>query len=337
MAGAVAKGATMKIQRRQFLKFVGAAAAAVLVLYYCPATVAWSQSTRTVKVIVPSPPGGNSDVLIRLLAEEISRAKGPAIVIENRPGAGTIVGTEAAARAAPDGGTVLNVQTPFVINSHLRKLRYDPLTSFEPICHLVSERTVIVINGASPYRTLGDLIGAARAKPGELTGASLPASPGQFVFETLKRAANADMTYVPYPGQAPAINALLGGHVTFIVTPYSGVSEQLKAGRLRALAVPSQRRIEALPDVPTVAESGYNALDGDIWNGLVAPAKTSKEMILELAGWFTAALRAPEVRETLTGLGQHPHGLCGVEFGAFIRKQYDDYGRIVREANIKAE
>jgi tripartite-type tricarboxylate transporter receptor subunit TctC len=330
----------MKRPRRQFLHLAAAAAALSVVTAALVAMTghgAWSQTAKTIKLIVPSPPGGSSDVLARLLAEQISRAKGPTIVIENRPGAGTLIGTEAVARAAPDGATILNTQTPFIINALLRKVSYDPLTSFEPICHLVSERTVIVVNGASPYRTLGDLIGAARAKPGELTGASLPASPSQFVFEMLKRAANVDMTFVPYPGQAPAINALLGGHVTFSITPYSGVMEQLKAGRLRALAIPSQRRIEALPDVPTVAESGNNALEGDIWNGLVAPAKTPKEAISQLSGWFAAALRAPEVGEKLAGLGQHPLGLCGAEFGAFLRKQYGEFGRVIRESNIKAE
>jgi tripartite-type tricarboxylate transporter receptor subunit TctC len=330
----------MKRTRLEILHLAaGAAALAVASVSFLAATTwsAWCQTPRTIKLIVPSPPGGSSDVLARLLAEEISRAKGPTIVIENRPGAGTLIGTEAVKRAAPDGATILNAQTPFIINALLHKVNYDPLISFESICHLVSERSVIVVNGASPYRTLGDLIDTARARPGELTGAGLPASSSQFVFETLKRAANVDMTFVPFTGGAPAINALLGGHVTFIVTPYSGVSEQLKAGNLRALAVPSQRRIEALPDLPTVAESGYNALDGDIWNGLVAPAKTPKETILQLAGCFTAALRAPEVAKKLAGLGQNPLGLCGVEFGTFLHKLYDDYGRVIRDANLKAE
>jgi tripartite-type tricarboxylate transporter receptor subunit TctC len=304
----------MKILRRQSLHLAAGAAALLSVALFLHS--AWAQTARTIKLIVPSPPGGSSDVLARLLAEQISRAKGPTIVIENRPGAGTLIGTEAVARAAPDGGTILLAQTPFIINALLRKVNYDPLTSFEPVCNLVNEYTVIVVNGTSPYHTLGDLIGAARTKPSELTGASLPASVGQFVFDTLKRAANVDMTHVPFPGQAPAINALLGGHVTFIVSPYSGVSEQLKAGRLRALAIPSQTRIEALPDVPTIAESGFSALDGDIWNGLVAPAKTSKEVISQLVGWFAAAPRVPEVREKLAGLGQHPLALCGADFGA---------------------
>jgi tripartite-type tricarboxylate transporter receptor subunit TctC len=274
-------------------------------------------------------------VLARLLAKEISRAKGPTIVIENRPGAATIIGTEAVVRAAPDGATILNTQTPFIINALPGKATYDPLTSFEPICHLVSEHAVIVVNSASPYRALSDLIEAARAKPGAVTGASLPASPSQFVIETLKHAANIDMTFVPYPGGAPALNALLGGHVSFVVMPYAGVSEYLKAGKLRALAMPSRRRIEALPDVPTVGELGYDVFNAEPFNGVVAPAKTPQNVISQLAGWFSAALRAPEVMEKLGSLGQHPLGLCEADFAAFLREQYDEYGHVIREANIK--
>jgi tripartite-type tricarboxylate transporter receptor subunit TctC len=328
-------GQAMKLQQCQFLHL--AAATIALIFGALSSNSAWSQTARPIKVVVPSPAGGSSDVLLRLLGEAISRAKGPRVVIENRPGAGTIIATEAVARAAPDGATVLNAQTPFIINSLLRKVNYDPMTSFEPICHLVSEHTVIVVNSASPYRSLGDLIDAARGQPGALTGASLPASPSQFVFETFKRAANVDMTFVPYPGGAPAINALLGGHLTFIVTPYAGISEQLKAGRLRPLAVHSQMRIEALPDVPTLGELGYNTFNGEVWNGLVAPAKTPKETISRLADWFSAALRVPDVAEKLAALGQHPLGLCGADFAAFLHKQYDEYGRVIREANIKAE
>jgi tripartite-type tricarboxylate transporter receptor subunit TctC len=293
--------------------------------------------SRPIKIVVPSPAGGSSDVLVRLLGEAIRRANGPTIVVETRPGAGTIIGTEAAARAAPDGATILNTQPPFITNALLRKVNYDPLTSFEPICHLESEHSPIAVNSASPYRTLGDLINAARAKPGALTGASLPTSLGQFVFETLKRAAKVDMTFVPYPGAAPEINALLGGHVTFILTPYAAISEKLKAGGLRALAIPSRGRIEALPDVPTLGELGYDVFNGEGWNGLVAPAKTPKDVIARLAGWFSAALRTSEVAEKLAALGQHPLGLCGADFAAFLRERYDEYSRVIREANIKVE
>ena len=217
-------------------------------------------------------------------------------------------------------------------------MNYDLLTSFEPICDLVDAPTVIAVNGASPYRTLGDLLNAARARPGDLTMASFgPATAFQIAFEQLKRAANVNMTFLPYPGVAPAINALLGEHVTSVFASYSTASEQLKAGKLRALATAARARIEPLPDVPTVAETGYKDYELDYWLGILAPAKTPKEKMSQLAGWFTAALQAPEFKAKLAPLGLFPVGMCGAGFAALLRKQYDDFGRVIREANIKAE
>jgi tripartite-type tricarboxylate transporter receptor subunit TctC len=270
-----------------------------------------------------------------LLAEQIGRTQGPAIVVENRPGGGTAIGTEAVSRAAPDGSTLLINSPEFVINPHLRKSNYDPLTSFEPICHLVNSPTVIVVNSASPYRTLADLLDAARAKPGDLTLASTGIF--QVAIEMLKRAANVNLTYVPYAGNAPASNALLGGHLTSVFAVYPTVSELLKAGKLRALATASRGRIETLPDVPTVIESGYKDFEVDVWLGLVAPAKTPKDTIVQISDWFTAALKAPEIKTKLAGQESYPVGVCGADFGAYIRKQYDETGRTIRDANIKAE
>jgi tripartite-type tricarboxylate transporter receptor subunit TctC len=165
----------------------------------------------------------------------------------------------------------------------------------------------------------------------------IPGSPLHLGFEMLKRTANVEMTFVPYPGGAPAVSALLGNHVTSVFLPYSGLEEQLKAGRLRALASASRTRSEALPDVPTVAESGYKDFETDFWNGLLAPAKTPKETVSQLAGWFTAAMLVPEVKTKLVTQNLYPVGMCGADFGAVLRKQYVEYGRIIAEANIKAD
>jgi tripartite-type tricarboxylate transporter receptor subunit TctC len=216
---------------------------------------AWSQTSRTIKIVVPSPPGGGPEMLVRVLADQISQAQGPTMVIENRPGAATVIGTEAVARAAPDGNTLLITTTAFVVNPHLRKASYDPLTSFEPICYLASIPQVIAVNSSSPYRTLADLVSAARAKPGELTMASIgPATANHIGFETFKRAANVNMTFVPFPSSIPAVTALLGEHVTAMVGGSAEVAEQVKAGKLRALATASRTRTALLPEVPTVAE-----------------------------------------------------------------------------------
>jgi tripartite-type tricarboxylate transporter receptor subunit TctC len=298
---------------------------------------AWSQ-TRAIKLIVPSAAGGGADILARLLADQMSRSQGLSIVVENRPGAGNIIGTEAASRAAPDGNTLL-INTPdFVINPQMRTAGYDALTSFVPICYLARSPQLLVVNSSSPYRTLADLLDAARAKPGELSLASAgPASAPHLAFETLKRAAGVNMIYVPYQGSGPAVNALLGGHVTSVMASYPNVVEQVRTGTLRALATASPTRIPELPDVPTIADSGFKDYESDIWFGVMAPAKTSNETVSQLAGWFTAALDAPEVKSKFPSQGLFAVGTCGADFGAFIRKQYDDAARAIREGNIKAQ
>jgi len=296
---------------------------------------AWAQTA--VKIVMPAPAGGAGDIVARILAEQVGRAQGLTLVIENRPGAGTIIGTEAVARAAPDGTTLLITAPYLVIAPHLRKVNFDPLTGFEPICHLVSSPGVIVVNGSSPYRTLRDFLDAARAKPGELTFAAVgPGTVQHIGFEMLKRAANANLTFVPYTGGAPAITALLGGHVTAVFAEYAPLAEHIKAGRLRAIAATTGKRIDSLRELPTVGET-YNDYEVDFWWGLFAPAKTPKETATQYASWFTAAMRAPEVKTKLNAQGFIPVGSCGADFAALLRKQYDHYGRIIREANIKAE
>ncbi len=327
--------ATLSLPRRIIAGLHLAAAAALIVVSSHGAS---SQSARTVKIVVPVPPGGAGDILARQLGEQVGHAQGASVVTENRPGAGTVIGTESVARAAPDGNTLLLNAPYMLINPQLRKVSYDPLTSFEPICYLVSSPGVIVVNSASPYRTLADLIDAARAKPGELTLASVGPGTAQHVgFEMLKRAADINLTYVPYAGGAPAINALLGGHVTSVFAEYAPLASHLKAGTLRALATSARKRIEPLPELPTVAESGYHDYEVDLWWGLFAPAKTPKETLSQLARWFTDALRAPAVQAKLAAQGFSSVAMCGPEFGALLRKQYDDYGRIIRETNIRAE
>jgi len=299
---------------------------------------AWPQAARTIRIVVPAPPGGVNDIVARLLGEQVGLMQGLTVVVENRPGAGTAVGAESVARAAPDGNTVLVVATPFLINPQLRPLSYDPLTSFEPICRLVSAPTLIVVNSASAYRTLADLIDAARANPGALTLASVgPGSPYHLGFELLKRAAKIDMTFVPFPGNAPAVNALLGEHVTSMFGTYSDVAQFVKAGKLRALAAGTRTRIKQMPDLPTVAESGYKDFEVTSWFGSYAPAKTPDETLSQLSRRFAAAIQAPEVRAKLEPHGLDPVPMCGADFAAYLRQQYNDFGRIIRDANIKPQ
>jgi tripartite-type tricarboxylate transporter receptor subunit TctC len=327
----------MKPSRRQFVQL-----AIVFVISVVHVALlgqhASAQATRTIKIVVPYPPGGPTDTMVRMLSEQIGRTQGgPTMVIENRPGAGTVIGTEAVSRATPDGNTILLVGNSFVVNPHIRKLNYDPL-SFEPICYLVQSPAVIAVNSMSPYHTLTDLLTAARSRPGELSmAASGPATGFHIAFETLRRAANINMTFVPYAGTFPAVNALLGAHVVAGFGDYGAMAEHLRSGKLRALATGSVERGEPLPDVPTISEMGFMGFEVDIWYGLVAPAKTRREAVSQFATWFGGALQLPEFRAKVVGLGLYPKGSCDIDFGAHIRKQYEEYGRVIREAGIKSD
>jgi tripartite-type tricarboxylate transporter receptor subunit TctC len=300
---------------------------------------AWSQAARTIRVVITVPPGGSIDLLFRILADQIASTRGQTILIESRPGAGGIIAAEAVARAAPDGNTLLSNNNGVIISSILRKVNYDPLTSFEPICYLVTTPQIIVVNSASPYRTLAQFVEAARAKPGELSIASVGPNTTQHMvgIERFKRLAQVNLTYVPYPGGAPTVNALLGSHVTAAVLNWSEVGEQVTAGKARALATMSLQRIEPLPDLPTIAESGYPDFETDVWFGLVAPAKTPQATVSQLIDWFGGALAAPQVKARLTTAALYPKPRCGAEFGAHLARQHELFTRMIRELNIKTE
>jgi tripartite-type tricarboxylate transporter receptor subunit TctC len=227
----------------------------------------------------------------------------------------------------------------FIINPSLRpNLTYDPLTSFEPACLLVDSPQIIAVNGASPFRSLQEFVAAARARPGELTyGATGPGATQHIAGETFKRAANINLTYVPYPGGAPAMTALLGGHITAFIGNYSEVMEQLSSGKIRALAVMAHERHVAMDNVPTTAESGYRDIEATAWFGMVAPAKTPAGTVGQIIASLKSALAIPEIRSKLVVQGLYPIGICGAEFAAHLQRQHQLYARIIREGNIKPE
>jgi tripartite-type tricarboxylate transporter receptor subunit TctC len=297
-----------------------------------------SQSGRAIRIILTVPPGGSIDLLARILADHISSTKGQSFVIESRPGAGGAIAAEAVARAPPDGSTVLINNNGVIINAILRKVNYNPLTSFESICYLVTTPQMIVVNSDSPYSSLTDLLNAARTRPAELSIASVGPNTTQHIgIERFKRLALANLTYIPYPGGGPVVNALLGAHVTSAVLNWSEIGEQLHAGKARALATMALRRIEPLPELPTVSESGYPDFETDVWFGVVAPAKTPQATISQLIDWFSAAVSAPEVRSKLTAQALYANLKCGTEFDTHIRHQSELYARLIRELGIKAE
>jgi tripartite-type tricarboxylate transporter receptor subunit TctC len=298
---------------------------------------AYSQAGRTIRVIISVPPGGAIDTLVRVLGDHIGKSSnGPTIIVESRPGGGSVIAAETVARATPDGKTLLVNNNGVVINAILRRVNYDPLTSYEPICYLVHSPQVVVVNSASPYYTLKDLLDAARAKPAELSIASVgPHTTQHIAIERLKRLAGVNLTFVPFTGGAPAINALMGQHVTAALQNYIEVSGQLSAGTLRALATATAKRIEPLPDLPTIAEQGFKDFDAEVWFGLVAPARTPQETVAQLVGWFSRALEAPDVKSKLAAQALYPNPICGAAFANHIRRQSELFTRLIRELNIQ--
>jgi tripartite-type tricarboxylate transporter receptor subunit TctC len=303
-----------------------------------PVANAHAQSSRQVRIIVPFPAGGGADLLTRVLAEKWTQANGVSTLVENRPGAASVIGTEATSRAAPDGNTLAIVANSFIIHPNFKKLTYEPLTSLEPVCLLATSPQVIVVNNASPHRTLTALFDEARAKPGALSHASVgPATAQHIAFEQLKLLAKINMVFVPFNGNAPALNSLLGGHVGAVMSNYAEAVEHVNGGKLRALAVGGKTRIESWPNVPTVAEQGFPDYTVEVWYGLIAPAKTPKDKLAELSKWCAEAMRAPDLKPKWDLQGLTAVGSTAEEFGAHLKKQSDDYARVIREANIKGE
>ena len=294
---------------------------------------AWAQS-KTVKIVVPYTPGSGPDITSRLMAEQISKAHGVNMVVENRPGAGTVIGTEAVARAAPDGTTLVMVANSFVINPAVGRGNYTVEGSFEPVCQLAATPMVLVVQSSSSIKTLKELVDEAKA--GKIVfAAGGPASSLHIAIEVLKIAQKLDSSYVPYGGTAPAINALMGGHVQAVWADYPTVVNQIKAGTLRPIVITSSGPIAELPGVPTLNSTGLAKHEADIFYGIMAPAKTPPDAIAQLAGWFETAMKNDEIKPKLAQQGLFPAIKCGAAFGTFMKNLNADYTRVVKEAGIK--
>jgi tripartite-type tricarboxylate transporter receptor subunit TctC len=299
-------------------------------------SAAWPQAGRTIRLIMPFPPGGPADAMARLLAKQIGASGGPTIVVESHPGAGTEIGTEYVSHAAPDGNTLLIISPSFVVLPHVRALNYNPLTDFAPVCELATFPPLIVVNSDSPYHTLADFIAAARAHPGALTYATIgPATASQVAFEMLEQAAKVDITFVPFTGYTPAIEALLAHQVTAAQADLTTLQGQLQTGKLRALATTAPKRVAILPDVPTVIESGYKNVEAEFYVGVVAPAKTPQAAVSHTITWFLDAIKTPAIKAKFASLGFVPGDRCGADFAAIIHQDYDNYGRTIRAAALQ--
>lgn len=307
--------------------------------YMLPAVAQQAYPSKAIRFIVPYPPGGGTDIVARLLANRMSQTMGQAVVVDNKPGASTIIGTEMVARAAPDGYTIGLITDSHAINpSFGARLPYDSQKDFAPVTQLVSVPLVLVAHPKLKVRNLQEFLAVARARPGQINYASIGSgSPHYLAFEWLKTLAGVDVNHIPYKGVAPALNDLVAGQVDVMFTGSSSAAPYVKEGRLIVLGTSSVQRLTAFPTWPTIAESGLPDFDFMTWYGLAAPAGTPRPIVQRLNREVVAALRQPEVQERLQGLGVMAAPSSPEDFGEFIRLQTNKLARIIRATGAKAE
>ena len=317
-----------------------AAVAAAVLLGALPAAVAQTTfPSKVVRLVVPFSAGGSNDVVARAMSQPLGRALGQSVVVENRPGANTIIGTEAVARAPADGHTVLIAGFTFMSNAALRsKLPYDPHKDFVAVTGIGSQPFVFSIHPSLPAKSIRELVALARARPGELVYAINGYGTGQHISgELLKLKAGLNMKHVAFPGGAPATVAVLGGHAGILISTAPPIVQHLASGKLRALSVTSPARSDLLKDVPTMIELGYADFDitGDM--GVFAPAATPKETIERLSAEIIRVLQLPEVRAGLVRDGFIVAASGPAEYGVFVRTRMQQIEKIAREAGIKID
>ena len=312
--------------------------AAAMVLAAGGASAQTAFPSKPVRILVPYAAGGAVDILSRTLGDVVSKQWSQTVVIENRPGAGGLIASQALVTSPPDGYTLIVVASGHPTNPFLYpKIPYDTFKDFTPISLLASSPNILLVRADSPFKTLGDMIAAAKAKPGSLSFAHAGTGTSTHLAgELLKNLAKIDLNAVPYKGGAPSINDLLGGQIPMSFNNGPESVGQLESGALRALAVTTAKRAAFLPNVPSMAETvpGY---DTEVWWGLLGPAGLPSEVLEKLSRDFVAALNGEAVKERLSKLGATPIGSTPQEFDAKIHADYDKWGPIIKAANIKSE
>jgi tripartite-type tricarboxylate transporter receptor subunit TctC len=313
-------------------------AAAIYGLAFSTAAAAQDFPVRPIRVIVPFAPGGGLDITARLVGQKLTEKWGQNLVIDTRPGAATILGTEIASKAPADGYTILMITTTFAINPGLyKKLPYDPMKDFSPVTQLNAQPNIIVVSPALPAKSVKDLVALAKAKPGELTFASPGAgSAPHLSAEMFQRAAGIQMIHVPYKGIPPAVTDILGGRVTMLFTTTISAAPHIKSGKLRAVAITSRKRLDAMHDVPTIGETlpGYEA---EAFQGVIAPAGVPGPVIEKLSGEIGRIVRTAEMSERFALDGAVPVGSSPKEFTACLRAETQKWNKVIKDANIKLE
>ena len=319
-------------------KKLGAGAVAIAVLCV-NAAVAQSYAVKPVRMVVPFPAGGGIDSVARLLAPKLSESLGQPVIVDNRVGASGTVGTEAVAKAAPDGYTLLATFASHAQNASLySKLGYDTVKDFAPITLIATVPNILVVNPSLPVKTVKDLIALAKKHPGEILYASIGnGTPSHLSAELFNSMAGVKMTHVPYKGAAPSIIALISGETQLTFTTVLVAMPHVKSGRLRALGVASLKRAAVMPDVPTIDEAGVRGYESNAWYGLLAPAKTPQTVLDQLHREIIKVLQLPDVRDNLKGQGAEPVGDSPKEFAAIINDEIEKWRKVVQATGTKAD
>ena len=326
----------MSTQRKRFTRFAAALALAGA------AGVVHAQAfpSRPITIVIPFPPGGISDNSTRVIAQKASAGLGQPIVIENRPGAGGQIGADAVKGAKPDGHTLFlaNIGSHGINQSLYSKLSYDPTKDFEPITILFSSPNLLVVPASSPVKSMAELIAYAKTKPGKASyGSQSIGSGGHLSGEIVKAKNGLDLVHVPYKGSAPVLTDLVAGRIDFLFDPITTALPFVKDGKLRALAITSDKRSPLVPDVPTLAELGYVGYDVNPWFGLAAPAGTPRPIIDRLNAEFAKATNDPEVVKRLADQGIEAMSMTPEQFAAFIRSETARWTEVVKISGAKAD
>lgn len=305
----------------------------------CSTAYAQAYPSKAVRMIVPFPPGGGTDYTARLIGQKLSELWGQPVVVENRPGASTIIGSDLVAKAPPDGYTLIMGSTNHTINpSLIAKLPYDTIRDFAPITVCVTSSYVLVVHPSLPVKSVKELIALAKKRPGEINYSSSGSSgPQHLAGELFKMMAKVDITHIPYKGGGPAATALVGGHVQMqFSTPVSALPH-LKAGRLRPLAVTGLKRSDAFPELPTISEAALPGYEAVTWWGLLAPAHTPREIVNKVHGDVVKVLQSPDTKEKLARQGVSPAGTTPEQFAEMIQRDIVKLGKVVKAANVKLD
>jgi len=320
------------------LRSLLSASVGVLLALTATAAAQSDYPNRPVRLIIPFPPGGSNDVVGRMIGDQLGKQLGKQVIVDNRAGAGGVIGTEVASHAAPDGYTILVISLAHAVNPWLYKLPYDPIKAFAPIGVMGSGPNVVAVNPELPVKSIKELIALAKSKPGDLQYAS--AGVGSFQHlggELFKLEAGIDMLHVPFKGGGPAMIDVVGGHTKVVFSSLVQTTPHIKSGKLRALAVGSKERSKVLPDVPSVSEAGVPSYEAVNWWGIVAPAGTPQPIIDRLHKALTAAQDSPEVEKQFATEGATVIKKSPTEFGAFMVSETKKWEQVVKKGGIKAQ